>query len=272
MSNIEKRIKIWDENWCLTEEAKNKIAEIGQITELFEFWQEAQKMDEKYDEATVCTKGKKTLISKYISKESFTLDGIIDEDGWGNAKYKVLYILPEANGKLNYGKEYKGKPVKVDVENGSNTFWMKNQVRKTELDKCIGRGIGRRIEKIQKKIYEILGVAKVKETRRECLYEIAYMNINKRGGFNKLANAPKGIKNNFIDYARRYAQFIKREIEIINPQYIVYCGFVTQLGEDILNIFKLEKVKYISVPHPSARKSDKVFFEEVEKVVDNLKA
>lgn len=45
------------------------------------------------------------------------------------------------------------------------------------------------------------------------------MNLNKRGGFKDLR--PSGIRDNFNDYVNRYLDFILKEIEIINPDYIV---------------------------------------------------
>jgi hypothetical protein len=56
------------------------------------------------------------------------------------------------------------------------------------------------------------------------LDKCAYMNINKRGGT---------AKCNFKildEYARKYNKFITKEIEIINPKYIVILGKLGALG------------------------------------------
>ena len=61
------------------------------------------------------------------------------------------------------------------------------------------------------------------------------MNINKRGG----ASSADLIKLN--DYAEKYKQYIKREIEIINPDYIVCCGTYWQIIDHVYDYWKSEE-------------------------------
>lgn len=53
---------------------------------------------------------------------------------------------------------------------------------------------------------------------KKAIRKIAFMNINKRGGKNK-CNMSK-----LKQYAQDYSEFIRRQIEIINPKVIVCCG------------------------------------------------
>lgn len=53
---------------------------------------------------------------------------------------------------------------------------------------------------------------------REAVRKIAFMNINKRGGTSKTTD------KKLLKYGKDYAHFIKRQIEIISPQYIICCG------------------------------------------------
>lgn len=54
------------------------------------------------------------------------------------------------------------------------------------------------------------------------------MNINKRGG-----SSSTDFKE-LNKYAEKYKEFIKREIEIINPDYIICCGSYWQIIESCI--------------------------------------
>ena len=56
------------------------------------------------------------------------------------------------------------------------------------------------------------------EQLREALKKTAVINLNKRGGDKVLQ------KRIFKNYCKKYAPFIKREIELIDPDVIVWCA------------------------------------------------
>lgn len=57
----------------------------------------------------------------------------------------------------------------------------------------------------------------------------AFMNINKRGGGKNIKddNYKKGNNNHIEEYCEYYAEYIKKEIEIIDPNIIVWLGVAT---------------------------------------------
>ena len=70
--------------------------------------------------------------------------------------------------------------------------------------------------------YEMGGITekseKALEKNKEALKKIAFMNLNKRGGFGNIQG------ENFLKYIETYKDYIRREIEIINPDVIVWCA------------------------------------------------
>ena len=61
------------------------------------------------------------------------------------------------------------------------------------------------------------------------------MNINKRGG-----SSSTDFKE-LNKYAEKYKEFLKREIEIINPDYIICCGSYWQIIDHVYDYFKSMK-------------------------------
>lgn len=207
-----------------------------------------------------------------IAKESFTTDGVVDESIWTRlecqGKKKVLYVLREANGNSSKFGE-KGRI----VDDGN--FWFQNCIK----DKKLGNRIFTRIAGMQK---EIQGGQE--GHTEELLKQVAYMNINKRGG---------GAKVNWKvlnEYAYKYNKKIRDEICILKPDVIVCCGTYWTLVDIVArNLYRdkkdkpkwdskaeqnfcLEacikserygecKVKIINMYHPSARISDEKYID-----------
>ena len=57
-----------------------------------------------------------------------------------------------------------------------------------------------------------------------------YMNLNKRGGFGSTDS--KQLKN----YVNKYQYFIKRQIELHDPQIVVFCGCFDGIADQLFNI------------------------------------
>ncbi len=71
---------------------------------------------------------------------------------------------------------------------------------------------------------------------------VAFMNINKRGGFTE-------CKTKLSDYAENYKDLIDREIKIISPDIIVCCG--SDVRTCLSNIDSCKSVPVLEVYHPS---------------------
>lgn len=127
------------------------------LKELFDRWRLEQINDTNYRNNTKKHKG------KYISKDSFCVDGFVGE----NCEYgvSILFVMKESN-LMGYKAE-------------ENKFWFK------DVHKKYRHKIPRRLRKCT----EVIG----------CDYnKCAYMNVNKRGGFGNSDN--KVIENYFKDY------------------------------------------------------------------------
>ena len=90
----------------------------------------------------------------------------------------------------------------------------------------------------------------------DILKNIAYMNINKRGGSNRTK------ASDLRKYAVRYKDYIKREIELIDPDLIVCCsGLVYDIITKNID-FESNQPHLICVYHPSYyRISDKEYLQ-----------
>lgn len=181
-------------------DAKNGRKE--KLIELFQQWKKAHGADSWFEKT--CIKGKE---SDDNFKKSFIPDGCVDFEKYNNANKKVLFILkePASNGKE---EEYNGiSPIsdlmkthwyKLLIENEGN---IKFNNEKTNRSKCYYNKF--------KIICDMLHVVP-KET--------AFMNINKRGGYSKGTN-DKMLSN----YLEVYEDFVRKEIEILEPDVIVSC-------------------------------------------------
>lgn len=187
---------------------------MNSIEELFNKWKAKQSGENEY-----------CWHDSGISKESFTKDGIVCEEIWdelkNNKKKRVLYLLREANG--NSSKEINNA---ILVDDGR--FWFQDCVNDEKNN--LGKSIFKRIVEMQKVINEYEN-----KPRAEVLKEVAYMNINKRGGHSYV---DWKILNN---YAKEYSAFIKREIELINPDVIVCCGTYWTLIDQICGKYEAEE-------------------------------
>lgn len=125
----------------------------------------------------------------------------------------------------------------------ADRFWFKDLVVNQDPDKD---RIGRKIKKIAEKL-----------SGKVDFKSIAYMNINKRGGLSK---ENKKIINAYLN---TYYEFIKREIEIIDPKKIVVCcgkyDYVYDLKDKLAYDFGEDKLFFFY--HPSARCSKEKYIQ-----------
>lgn len=168
----------------------------------------------------------------------FVADGTINSEKWEEANKKILVILKETNDFDDYGLN---DLINKNINNSKSGIWK-----------------GLTWHNVGRVSYSLLNIsASFKDAhkkRKETLKHIAVMNIKKTTGKSKSKN--KVIKS----HAKRYKDYIKKEIEIINPD-IVLLGGTYDFLKRILNLEKIydnlykekenDKRIYIKCYHPA---------------------
>ena len=170
-----------------------------QLEQLFLEWENAQKNEPEM--IWKLTNGGNTN----ITKEHFRRDGIIDEATYEKENVKVLFISAEANDN-EYSALTNSRPNSVDDYReyhftGNETWKGRMRERLAELYKVIS------------------GMERDAMSNPEAAMHFAIMDINKRGGGPEI----KGGKH-LKAYCKHYAGFIRREIEIIDPDIVAIVG------------------------------------------------
>lgn len=198
------------------------------LSNLFDDWEKAQL--EESDESLLLT-----ISGKNIRKESFERDGIIDEEAFNKEKVKVLFITAEANVD-DYGAS-KGI-VKTNYRDEYLHYF------KTGKDEWRG--------KMRERICAIYGfITNQKDVEFHLLAnKFAVMDLNKRGGKKNIDDG-----SHIVEYTKIYKDFMIQEIEIINPDLIVWIGQNTYfmnipelLGSVKFNGNKAFRIKGKAVP------------------------
>ena len=115
--------------------------------------------------------------------------------------------------------------------------------------------IGRWVLLLQSPDMPIDDLAKMKDEAINAIGTIAFTNINKVRGKNKI-----GKEYNQLTYTEVVKTLIQREVAIINPKIIVTCG----TWRPVASFLPDYKGKIICMNHPGARKSSKAMLEELK--------
>lgn len=211
-----------------------KCSKTKQLNKLFDDWKEKQK-NESEDKWSKM-KGE----TQNVTKDSFCIDGIIDEETFEKQKIKVLFISNESNN---------------DIENaGGNRCYEFQKYYKDGIDDWGG--------KLKERVCALYGVIcnNFEVPVNKVAKSFAFMNLNKRAGTKNVGNA-----EHIEEYVKEYKCYIKREIEIIDPDIIIWLGTKTfdmklhtkYLGAFIKDgkVYLNEKVPIVRMWHTSATKS-----------------
>ena len=196
-----------------------------QLEQLFLEWESEQKNEP--DVIWKLTNGGNTN----ITKEHFRRDGIIDEATFEKETVKVLFISAEANDN-EYSALINSRPNSVDDYReyhftGNETWKGRMRERLAELYKVIG------------------GVERDALSNPEAAMHFAIMDINKRGGGPEIKSG-KHLKA----YCKHYAGYIRREIEIIDPDIVAIVGtnlYDTGLHKSFLGAFSVNGKSYFDL-------------------------
>ena len=189
-----KRLKNVEESAVESVDSKSE-----QLEKLFMVWEKAQA--EEPDDIWMLTRGN----SRNITKEHFRRDGIIHEHTFEKEKRKILFISAEANDD-EYSAAANKKPTTVEdylfYNLTSNDNW-KGQMRLRLAE-----------------IYKVISQTERNSmSNPEAALHFAVMDLNKRGGRSTIHKG-KHIQA----YCKRYADFIRKEIEIISPDVVAFIG------------------------------------------------
>lgn len=179
---------------CQLEDLKTKDLET-----LFLEWEKAQ--DNEPEWLWKITNGG----NNNIGKSHFRRDGIIDEDTFRSEATKVLFISAEANDN-NYSAITQPK---------TNTVLDYREYYRTGID-----DYGGNMKEMLAEMFKIIcGIERNSLANNEAVMRFAVMDINKRGGGSSIGNG-----NHLKAYCKYYAPFIRKEIEIIDPDIVAIVG------------------------------------------------
>ncbi len=184
-----------------------------------------------------------------ISKNNFIPDGIIDEASYIQSPKKILFIAKEA------ACLKEGNTIEENFEAAQNDgFWCRRVVLGEEGGTSFSSGLALLANAILNENFE------TPEKDISALRYVAFMNINKRGGFTECETDLDG-------YAKNYKDLIDREIRIISPDIIVCCGMGVR--GCLSGVDSCKSLPVLEVYHPSARyKTDT---DRLKKLEDELK-
>lgn len=213
--------------------SNNRSAE---LEKLFDEWRERH-------ESENCS-------SENISKSNFIPDGIIDEASYMQSPKKILFIAKEA------ACLKEENTIEKNFEAAQNDgFWCRRVVLGGEGGTRFSSGLALLANAILNENFE------TPEKDISTLRYVAFMNINKRGGFTSCQT------RRLAAYVKKYKDLIDREIRIISPDIIVCCGMGVR-GR-LSGVDSCKSLPVLEVYHPSARyKTDT---DRLKKLEDELK-
>jgi len=206
----------WNEVEAAAIKAKN-------LSELFALWKVAHSIEKDYKNTfpRKKTENGKLDFPGETFKDSFCWDGYVTGNDV-NRKIVALYVFRESN-------------VADEMPNGekNDTFWLKENIAGTKDDAKVYLGwIKEKYENYRNSI---------SYNKKFSFDKIAVMNLNKRGGYGTVDNA--SLKN----YVIKYQHFLKRQIEIIDPEIIICGGTHKHVYKNILKCKEIFDCK-----HPTA--------------------
>lgn len=194
------------------------------LESLFKLWKQAQgnEPDEEYKEYKFGN----------ICKTSFSPEGIIDPSLYGT-QTKLLFIAKEPN--------CGGNDIETHVNMTDDDFWLRGIVNSGNNKKLFSNRLAMMANAFYTNNY-----SSCNKTDYENLKYTAFMNLNKRGGYS-------GSNFHTIrSYSEKYAEYIAKEIEIIDPEIIICLSdTVHYIYNTYLKKFLNKEYRVIRNFHPS---------------------
>ena len=197
----------------------SNIADITSFQELFDHWKKAHAEEENTD-----------YVAFNIPKDMFLPDGIIDENKYRGSTTKILFIAKEANW---YTEE------QVTANEVIRPMFWHREVAFGNVPKTL---FSHRLSLLANAI--VSGNYAEANKEHTILQAISVMNLNKRGGFSYC------IWDTLNRYVMTYQDFIRKEIELIDPDLIVCCGSDVKWMLDEYNL-NTTGCRAVWIYHPS---------------------
>ena len=199
------------------EECIKKVETVENIEQLFALWREAHQLEPKEScDNTFPIDLKNELPADFY--KNFLPDGSLGSKQL--KKHSILFICRESNlARNDDGRIY--------ISQEKDNFWMQRVAQGIEVSKSASKYYNcmNAIAGSLKKENACFDVGLAEGSLKEC----AYMNINKRGGYDKCD------KKKLNAYAKVYRKFIEKEIELLQPEKIVILGKLYE--RDLIEIF-----------------------------------
>lgn len=184
----------------------------------------------------------------------FVGDGIVCEDGWRQAKRKVLFLLKEPNG-------YQG-------EKGPLNDLLRQAAQPKSSSKLWDRPTFHNLGRWAFGLINYSGHAptydEANRAYRTAVLGCAYINIKKSSGG---ARATKQVEL----HASKYGAFLRRQVDLIAPD-IVVCGGTYRILKDHVypslsrvssRVHRLDERIFINAFHPGCRTNRKAVYDQV---------
>lgn len=184
----------------------------------------------------------------------FVEDGIVCMENWGTAKRKVLFLLKEPNG-------YEG-------ECGALNDLLRKAAAPKSTSKMWNRptfhNVGSCAYGLLNYSGEVPDYDEANRARKTAVLGCAYINIKKSSGG---ARATKEVEV----HAAKYANLLKRQVTIIDPDIVVCGGTYNMLKEHVYpgmsrvssRIHEFENRIFINAFHPGCRANRKLVYDQV---------
>jgi len=198
----------------------------------------------------------------------FVGDGIVCEEGWRRATRKVLFLLKEPNG---YDGKYGALNEllrKAAAPNSTSSMW----------DRPTFHNVGRWTYGLLNYSGEVPDYVEANKACKTAVLGCAYINIKKSTGG---ARATKEVEV----HAEKYAEFLRRQVAIIQPDIVVCGGTYKMLKKYVYpsmvrvshRVHQFEKLTFINAYHPGyvtkrAALYDQVLLSFHEYMVSNVRS
>lgn len=217
--------------------SKEQIDTCSNLNDLLELWEKAhnEELDTDYIYETALNSKKDSSSIRERLRTFFLPDGIIDESQYWRSPERILFVAKEANW-FSLGDT----PKQFNEYSSIVMFWHREVAFGREKGRLFSQRLSMLTNALLTSDYQTINKT------HTALQSVSVINLKKRGGFT-YCNFEK-----LEQYVKRYKDFISKEIELINPTMIVYCGGdVRLLMERYISLS--DTLKALTVYHPSYR-------------------
>jgi hypothetical protein len=183
--------------------------------------------------------------------DHFVEDGIICQENWDSANRKILFILKETN-------DYKGSISRLINDavtvRPKSKLWLRPTFH----------NIGRWAYGLLNQTDSVAPYKAANKERKNTLLSCAFINVKKTSGGR---TAGKAVEESAI----KYASFLRRQIEIISPDIIVFGGtyqimknhVLPEMGKVSYRVHKYKGMICINANHPACTKKRNYIYDQV---------